>query len=95
MENYLAKTSILVQVKLQARQNYCTEFRSNCVNADVFQIKTMAETTRQAEMLQKITQQHFKCYTGSNYKYDRTATQNSLVTPYMLMQLKLQAQEKC
>ena len=46
MQNYLAKTSILVYVKLRARHNYCTEFLSDCVNADVFQITTMAETTR-------------------------------------------------
>ena len=51
MQNYLAKASILVQLKLKACQNHCTEFLSNCVNAYVSRITSMSETTRKAEML--------------------------------------------
>ena len=85
MPNYLAKTSIAVQLKLQASQNYCTELLCNFVNADISETTSMAETFRKVEMLQKITQQHIKCYTSSNYKHVRITTQNSLVTTYVRM----------
>ena len=48
MQNYLAKISILVNLKLQACQNDCTELLKNCVNADI------SQTTSMAEMLSKI-----------------------------------------
>ena len=76
MQNYLAKASILVQLKLKACQNHCTEFLSNCVNAYVSRITSMSETTRKAEMLQKITQEYIKCYGSLNYKHGRITTQN-------------------
>ena len=51
MQNYLAKASMLVQLKLKACQNHCTEFLSNCVNAYVSRITSKSETTKKAEML--------------------------------------------
>ena len=79
MQNYLAKASILVQLKLKACQNHCTEFLSNCVNAYVSRITSMSETTRKAEILQKITQEYIKSYGGLNYRHGRITTQNCLV----------------
>ena len=38
-----------------AYQNHCTELLSDCVNSDVSRTAGMGETTRKAEMLQKIT----------------------------------------
>ena len=94
MQNYLAKASILVQLKLKACQNHCTEFLSNCVNAYVSRITGKSETTKKAEMLQKISQEYIKCYGSLNYKHGRITTLNCLVTTYVLMQVKLQAQQK-
>ena len=55
MQNYLEKASVLVYLKLRASQNHCTGLLSNCVNSDVSQTKSMPETSRKAEILQKIT----------------------------------------
>ena len=55
MQNYLAKASVLVYLKLRASRNHCTGLLSNCVNTDVSQTKSMPETSRKAEILQKIT----------------------------------------
>ena len=94
MQNYLGKALILVQLKLQGCLNHCTEFLSNCANADASQITSMSETTRKAEMLQKITEEYIKSYSSLNYKHNRITTQNCLVITYLLMQVKLQAQQK-
>ena len=54
MQNYLAKASVLVYLKLQASRNHCTGLLSNCVNTDVSQTKSMPKTSRKAEILQKL-----------------------------------------
>ena len=54
----------------------------------------VAQTTSMTQLLKKIAQWQLKCCT-SNYKDCRKATKNCLVTTLVLMQLKLQAWEKC
>ena len=56
--------------------------------------KGISQTTCMAQLLKKIAQQQLKCC-SSNYKDFRNATKNCLVTTSVLMQLKLQAWQKC